>query len=138
VRQPGATRPFQHVLDVLAGYLLLAERLVTQPLAAPQAVNFGPADAALRVRDLLSLWQDVSVAPLAWTAEPAASLPERHHLALDSSLASHALGWQPACDGRASVAATALWYTCWLSGEPMAAFSEACVEHALTPAESRP
>ena len=48
LRNPGATRPFQHVLDVVAGYLVLAEELTKA--RAPEAVNFGPAEAEINGR----------------------------------------------------------------------------------------
>lgn len=124
VRHPGATRPFQHVLDVLAGYLLLAEALAAG--CAPPAVNFGPRDGAVAVRDLLALWGDVR-----WERLPGESYPEAPHLALDSTLAGQALGWAPRLATPRAIAATAAWYERWLRGEDMAAASDAAIAEAL-------
>jgi CDP-glucose 4,6-dehydratase len=112
VRRPDATRPFQHVLDVLRGYLLLAEALVAG--TAPPALNFGPQDGAIRVRDLLSLWGDVR-----WVQAPGEVMQEAPRLALDSSRATQALGWRPLLDTPAAIAATAAWYAAWRRGEDM-------------------
>ena len=54
LRYPDAVRPWQHVLDPLHGYLLLAQRLVEDPAGAPEALNFGPpADAGCTVAELV-------------------------------------------------------------------------------------
>ncbi|HYZ34406.1 MAG TPA: CDP-glucose 4,6-dehydratase, partial [Crenalkalicoccus sp.] len=95
LRRPDATRPFQHVLDVLRGYLMLAERLAATPAAAPRALNFGPRDGELRVRDLLELYGAARGRAVAWQAEPAPPMEEARRLALDSFLAGRALGWEP-------------------------------------------
>jgi CDP-glucose 4,6-dehydratase len=128
VRRPDATRPFQHVLDVLRGYLLLAERLATAPDAAPAALNFGPRDGETRVRDLLSLWGDV-----AWEEARSETMEEARRLALDSSLAERALGWRPLLDTPAAIAATSAWYAAWRRGEDMARATDAEIAAALAP-----
>jgi CDP-glucose 4,6-dehydratase len=120
LRRPDATRPFQHVQDVLRGYLLLAERLVQNP-ACPRAVNFGPRDGELSVRRLLDLWGEATGTAVDWQALAAPPMEEARRLALDSTLASRAFGWQPELDTPATVAATARWYAAWRKGEDMAA-----------------
>jgi len=118
VRRPDATRPFQHVLDVLRGYLMQAERLAAG--SAPLALNFGPRDGEIRVRDLLALWGDV-----AWVQETGPVMEEARRLALDSSLAGQAMGWHPALDTPRAIAATAAWYAAWRAGADMARASDA-------------
>lgn len=127
VRRPDATRPFQHVLDVLRGYLMLAERLATAPEAAPRAVNFGPRDGEIRVRDLLRLWGDVP-----WVQETAPVMEEARRLALDSTLAGRALGWHPLLDTPRAIAATAGWYEAWIAGGDMARATDAAIDAALS------
>jgi len=124
LRNPGATRPFQHVLDVVAGYLILAEDLAQG--RAPAAVNFGPAEAEITVADLLRLWQDATGRALPVTA-PATALPEAPRLALDSGLARKTLGWVPQFDTRRAVADTARWYDLWRQGGDTAAASDAAI-----------
>lgn len=126
VRRPDATRPFQHVLDVTRGYLLLAEALATG--GAPEAVNFGPSDAELRVRDLLALWGGT-----AWEAAEGPVMAEAPRLALNSTLAERALGWRPILDTPRAVSATAAWYAAWRAGEDMARAAEAEIAAALEP-----
>lgn len=129
LRNPGATRPFQHVLDVVAGYLILAEDLAKGH--APEAVNFGPAEAEITVADLLHLWQEATGRPLPVTA-PARPLHEAPRLALDSGLARTTLGWAPRFDTFRAVADTARWYDLWRQDGDTAAASDAAILEFLT------
>ncbi len=128
LRNLSATRPFQHVLDVVTGYLLLAEDLAAGK--APPAVNFGPAEAEISVAELLALWAEVA-GPLDWHAPPAPPMPEKSRLALDSSLARAALGWAPRFSTRAAVADTARWYGLWAAGHDMGSEAYAALAAAL-------
>jgi CDP-glucose 4,6-dehydratase len=130
VRRPGATRPFQHVLDVLAGYLLLAEDLASRA-DAPRAVNFGPTEPELAVRDLLTAYGAARGRPVEWTLADGPVMAEAPRLALDSSLSREALHWVPRLGGRAGLAATAAWYDAWAAGGDLAALSRAQVAEVL-------
>jgi len=121
VRRPEATRPWQHVLEPLAGYLRLAEKLAGAESAAPQpgaailnpyatAFNFGPSLEANRtVRELVDAalahwpgqWRDLSDA----TAPHEAG---RLHLQIDK--AHHQLGWWPRWPFATTVERTVAWY----------------------------
>lgn len=95
LRNPAAIRPWQHVLEPLAGYLLLAERLVCDGQQFAQAWNFGPpeSDAATVetvVRKFSALWP-----ALDWRVENAPHPPEASRLTLDCSKARTVLGWHP-------------------------------------------
>jgi len=125
VRRPDATRPFQHVLDVLRGYLMLAEALVEG--TAPPALNLGPRDGEIRVRDLLALWGDV-----AWEQAEGTVMDEARRLALDSTLAGRTLGWHPTLDTPQAIAATAGWYAAWRGGADMARATDAGIAVALS------
>lgn len=129
LRNPDATRPFQHVLDVVAGYLLLVEALARG--TAPLAVNFGPAEAELSVRALLDHWQAASGAPIDWHPAEGPALAEKPRLALDSGLARARLGWQPHHTTAQAVAETARWYHAWAAGADMAAASDAAIHAYL-------
>ena len=123
VRRPDATRPFQHVLDVLRGYLLLAERLAADPAGAPPAVNFGPRDGEIRVRDLLALWGAATGEAVSWRPVEGPVMEEARRLALDSGLAERSLGWRPLLDTRTAIAETAAWYAAWRAGADATALS---------------
>ncbi len=114
IRSPKATRPWQHVLDCLHGYLVAAV-LVPQMPATPEteAFNFGPQDPhdhpVAEVADaFFQAWQadtpGVQVAP----AEP--SLAESVYLAVAIDKAQRLLGWQPVWSFETAVQLTADWY----------------------------
>jgi CDP-glucose 4,6-dehydratase len=109
LRCPRATRPWQHVLDPLCGYLLLAERLVAEGPAWAEAWNFGPAATDAQtvewvVRRLCqALGEEIPI------ETPAGNEPhEAAWLKLDATKARR-LGWQPAADAATAVDLTAAW-----------------------------
>ena len=113
VRNPNATRPWQHVLEPLSGYLMLAEHLAKETGDKSQyskAFNFGPNIESNRsVKDLIEEifkywsgnWRDLS--------NPH-SPHEANRLHLDISKAHHQLGWQPRWDFSTTVEKTVRWY----------------------------
>jgi CDP-glucose 4,6-dehydratase len=109
IRNPDAVRPFQHVLEPLQGYLMLAERLVDDPRRWSGPWNLGPAQAA-PVREV------VEHAIAAWgsgtwvSTAPDAARPEEPVLALDSGKARRELGWLPRLTLKDAVALTVEWY----------------------------
>jgi CDP-glucose 4,6-dehydratase len=112
VRNPGAVRPWQHVLEPLAGYLLLGARSLEGP-APIGAWNFGPAPGdALSVRWIverfLEVWGEGSWQGSLDTAEPQPH--EADLLTLDSAKAARELGWRPVWDAGEAVRRTAAWY----------------------------
>lgn len=119
LRNPAAIRPWQHVLEPLAGYLILAERLVSNPHLAG-AWNFGPGDAdclstgAIATR-MSSLWGDDAN----WAPETSNFPHEAGLLRLDSSLAREQLGWKSRLSLDEALAATISWHKTWLTGANM-------------------
>jgi CDP-glucose 4,6-dehydratase len=111
VRNPESTRPWQHVLEPLAGYLLLGQRLWQGRTACAHAWNFGPADEGF-----LTVEQVVRALVAAWPAlryrveRPAQAPHEAAMLRLDCSLARAALSWRPVWDGAPAFHRTAEWY----------------------------
>jgi CDP-glucose 4,6-dehydratase len=105
LRNPDAVRPWQHVLNPLSGYLLLAERLLAGEAVA-EAWNFGPRNEdALPVRDVVErLGAHYRVEP-----DPDAE-KESVLLRLDSTKAQERLGWTPGWDIEQGLAATHEWY----------------------------
>jgi CDP-glucose 4,6-dehydratase len=111
VRNPASTRPWQHVLDPLRGYLLLAERLLDGGGSAEGAWNFGPSGESVqpvsRVADTLaSLWG----AGASWAHEPGAPHQEAHLLSLDSTRSCTELGWRPKLGFDRALRWTVDWY----------------------------
>jgi CDP-glucose 4,6-dehydratase len=110
LRYPEATRPWQHVLALVHGYLLLmSELLGPQAQEFARAWNLGPQELKhYPVREVLELMSSEWTRPeLEFMDSP---LPEAGALALDSSIARNLLGWQPAWDTRRVIRETAAWY----------------------------
>jgi len=114
IRSPHATRPWQHVLESLAGYLSLGQKLLAAEHAFEGPWNFGPEDErSWTVTDLLqrmkALWPQV-----AWEVAKTPQPHETQLLCLDSRKAREQLGWQPTWTFDAAVRATADWYRDYL------------------------
>lgn len=111
IRNPEATRPWQHVLCALHGYLLLAEGLLAGRKELADAFNFGPATSDNKpvkavLADLKRYWPE-----LAWRVEHDITAPhEANFLYLDSTRARQVLQWQPAWTLEKSLCRTAEWY----------------------------
>ena len=111
IRNPDAVRPWQHVLDPLCGYLMLAEKLCHDPKRYAEAWNFGPDESeSLPVATVLELLKLLWGADMAWQSEDDVHLHEAHSLKLDSSKARTMLGWQPQWNLNRALEATAEWY----------------------------
>ena len=131
VRNPDAVRPWQHVLNPLAGYLLLAQRLCSASDVA-RAWNFGPpAGEELTVRALLGRLAALWNGELRWRADDAASPPEAGHLAVDSSAARQLLGWQERIDIDRALVDLVEWHRRQREGEDMRRHSLAEIERFM-------
>jgi len=111
LRHPESTRPWQHVLDCVAGYLVYAEALANDP-ATPRSVNFGPRPGgaeigvgALATEALVALG-----ATQGWKHEPDPNSIEAKALAIDTTLAEQRLGFSSRLDGPEAVRLTMDWY----------------------------
>lgn len=111
IRNPDAVRPWQHVLEPLTGYLLLAQALAADPFRFGRGWNFGPAPADMasvsHVIDLLGSHWGVAQR---WTRQPGEHPHEAAKLTLDSSAAADALGWRPRLSLDRALKLTAEWY----------------------------
>ena len=113
IRNPFAIRPWQFVLDLLSGYLLLAQRLFEDGSNYMEAWNFGPNDSDERsVRDIVQLAVDLWGNGACWKsdANAAANPHEAFTLKLDSGKSRSRLGWMPKLDIENSLAYVVDWY----------------------------
>jgi CDP-glucose 4,6-dehydratase len=111
IRNPDATRPWQHVLDPLAGYLLLAERLCADGPRFAQAWNFGPGpEGSVTVRSVVEKIARQWGPGAHWELDAGEHPHEARVLALDPARARRELGWTPRLGFADSVAWTVDWY----------------------------
>jgi CDP-glucose 4,6-dehydratase len=134
IRNPDATRPWQHVLEPLHGYLLLAQALAGEPARYSEAWNFGPDPGGDQpvgrvIEKLAALWPG----RLRWRIDAAEHPHEAHKLMLDSAKAHERLGWRPKLSLDESLRLTAEWYARFLEGGDLRALTEAQVRYHSGP-----
>ena len=115
LRHPEATRPWQHVLDCLSGYLVYAEALATREV--PLAMNIGPdpEKGETSVGEAAGVMMDLLQGP-GLRHDPVPGSIEALTLGLDPGLAAETLDWQPRLQGRPALDWTADWYAAWKGG----------------------
>lgn len=117
IRQPDSTRPWQHVLDCLGGYLLLAQQLNGNGPQFSEAWNFGPELADTKpvswiAERTTSVWGDGA----RWIIDPGKHAYESMMLRLDNSKATEVLGWEPGLRLAKALDWTVHWYKSYLDG----------------------
>lgn len=111
LRNPASVRPWQHVLEPVVGYLLLAAKMTEDPVKHSTAYNFGPApDDMLTVEELTKIFIDNYGAGSYKDLNPENAPHEAKLLLLNSNRAAEQLGWIPKLDARAAIQMTASWY----------------------------
>ena len=136
IRYPKATRPWQHVLEPLNGYLVLAEQLCNQPALAG-SYNFGPLDSDVcTVEEVLSLVSKALPSPLEWGLEPNSQPHEASLLKLDCSKSMTLLDWQPRWGLERAVSASCDWYSKSSTNADMAEICESDLEQFVTSNET--
>lgn len=126
LRNPGATRPWQHVLEPLAGYLLLAARLFEDPHSWGGSWNFGPSTH--EVRTVQSVAETIITHLGKGHIELVESQSQVHEarlLQLSCDKAHQMLGWHPRWGADQTLEATALWYKAMMDGQDVAQTSRA-------------
>jgi CDP-glucose 4,6-dehydratase len=117
IRNPKAVRPWQHVLEPLSAYLLLARRLYEEGQTVAGGWNFGPEAAESReVGEMAGAFCRALGHGASWTQDPGGHPHEARLLRLDCSKARALLGWRPRLDVDAALEWTAAWYRAWLDG----------------------
>jgi CDP-glucose 4,6-dehydratase len=128
VRNPNSIRPWQHVLNPLSGYLMLAQALWDSPEHA-SGWNFGPAEADARpvgwlVERMAELWPQ----ELRWVLDDGPHPHEARYLKLDSSRARMRLGWRPPVGLDEALASIVEWYQALSEGADMHAVTVGQIE----------
>jgi CDP-glucose 4,6-dehydratase len=129
IRRPHAIRPWQHVLEPLHGYILLAEQLLTHNPKYATAYNFGPIEDDARpvqwiAERMTEFWGDGA----SWVLDGASTPHEAGYLKLDASRARADLGWTPQLRLDAALEYLVRWYRSWQSQADMHAFTLAQIE----------
>jgi len=142
LRYPQAVRPWQHVLDPLAGYLMLAQAMVTDPKSAPVALNFAPEASSFRsVSDLVQAFTVRWDGRPGWRLDGAEHPHEASQLTLDATRARSLLGWRPLLPFDEAVTWTADWYQAFWNGDDIGTVTrrqiEAFSERLYRPAGER-
>ncbi len=124
IRRPNAVRPWQHVLDPLAGYLRLAERLAVEGQAWAEGWNFGPEESDARnvkwlVERITRLWGEGA----RWELDPGTHPHEAGMLRLDISKARQRLSWRPVWNIERALERTVEWYRGYVGGADLRTLS---------------
>jgi len=135
IRHPSATRPWQHVLDPLAGYLQLGQALFEKQSFASSEWNFGPEPASSQpvgwvVNQLTRLAPNTKV-----KIDTEKNRHESQSLTLDSSKAKKSLNWKPRWSIQKSIHATFDWYQNFYNDAKMDKYTEAQIEDYLDSAK---
>ena len=117
VRNPKSTRPWQHVLEPLSGYLLLAQKLYMDPNKYSEGWNFGPQEDDAKsveyiLNKMVSLWPGSN-----WKLDDEKSPHEAGYLKLDISKAKMALDWNPRWNLDSTLSRIISWHNNWKRGE---------------------
>ena len=111
IRNPNAVRPWQHVLDVLYGYLLLAKKLYKNPKEFSESFNFSPLENKEIIVEEITKEFIYSIGKGSYAIDSSkANLHEATMLRLDSSKALKKLNWIPKFKTEQAIKKTALWY----------------------------
>ena len=135
IRNPGAVRPWQHVLEPLSGYLMLAERLFDAGQPWAEGWNFGPDDADARpvqwiVEHMATAWGDGA----AWQLDGGQHPHEANYLKLDISKARTRLHWQPRWNLAEALRQVTSWHRAWLAGQDVQALCREQIRQYTTTA----
>ena len=124
IRRPHSIRPWQHVLEPLLGYILLAEHLLTLDRRYATAFNFGPSDDDAQevgwiVEHMKNFWGNNA----SWVLDADPGVHEAGYLKLDASRARTELAWHPRLRLETTLHWLVDWYKAWQAGEDMHSFT---------------
>ena len=125
VRNPHAIRSWQHVLDPLSGYLLLAENLWRHPEEFSESWNFGPDERETKsVSAVLGRVRELRAADIRWRVDDGSHPHEAQYLKLDCTKARTKLGWKPQWNLDSALEATIQWYNTHQSRQELCEVAE--------------
>lgn len=137
VRNPHSIRPYQHVLEPLSAYLLIAQKQYENPALAG-SYNIGPDSGdCLTTGELADLFCRFWGGGAGWVQVGESGPHEDALLRLDCSKICAVLGWQPKWDAARAVEETVAWTKEWLDGGDMSAYTERQVRTFLTEGNER-
>ena len=120
IRNPKSTRPWQHVLEPLSGYLVLSQKLYEAPQEYAEGWNFGPKDEDAKPVDwILDQMVDKWQGDASWQLDDDAHPHEAGYLKLDISKAKSRLDWQPTWHLEQTLERIIQWHQSWLNQEEM-------------------
>ena len=121
IRYPDAVRPWQHVLEPIAGYMILAQRLFENKTGVDEAWNFGPDDISCQpVRKVVEIVANQLGLAIELPNRNSADAPhETHLLKLNSAKARSRLGWRPVLSLEEALDQTCNWYEACYRGQDM-------------------
>jgi len=130
VRNPDSTRPWQHVLEPLAGYLMLAESLCKSPKEYSGGWNFGPKEKdAKSVIEIIEAFCKFWGCGVLYEIKRNSKAPhEAGYLKLDSLKAQKKLLWKPRWNSETAVKKTVEWYKAYLGKENLEKITSAQIE----------
>lgn len=139
VRNPRSIRPWQHVLDPLAAYLVLVQRLLTEGAAVAESWNFGPgAKSHVTVEEIVDglagLWGNDA----RWQSDEGEHLQEEAVLKLDCDKANARLGWNPVIGLDEALALSVEWYQAHRAGADMRYTTLSQIERVFIAGERAP
>ena len=133
IRNPNATRPWQHVLEPLRGYLMLAEKLFTNGAEYAEAWNFGPNDSDMvDVETVIDEMQGHMSRTVNVELNKDESKHEASLLKLDVSKAKRKLDWKSRWDFKESIKLTADWYEAYYQHQDIYEYSLSQIKQYLT------
>jgi CDP-glucose 4,6-dehydratase len=118
IRNPNSTRPWQHVLDPLLGYLLTVERILESRFLS--SINFSPGEHSLSVTEVIEIatasWEEIKIDVVDTKSRDSKEFQvESVELSLDSNLAASLLGWKPSYTQYESILSTVNWWKSFLN-----------------------
>jgi len=119
IRNPKATRPWQHVLEPLSGYLVLAQKMYRDQNKYAEGWNFGPNEQDVKSVDwilnkMIAKWPNSS-----WELDSSSNPHEANFLQLDISKAESKLGWKPIWELSHTLEKIIDWHQAWINKEDM-------------------
>ena len=123
IRSPNSVRPWQHVLEPLSGYLMLAEKLILNGEKFAEAWNFGPLESDSKKVSWIVEHLCKKIPKSVWVLDDSIKFHEAGFLKLDSTKAKTKLGWEPRWSLEIALDKTLDWYQSWKKNQSMADIS---------------